>query len=393
MATRRADVAVIGAGVLGTFHALFAARKGCKTVLIERNEYPNDASTRNFGMIARSIVAADSPWAAYARASAEIYRSLQEECDISVRVTGSLYLASTELERRVLREFAQADATAARTAGSAESTAVYLDGEDACRRYPFVRDTYCRGALLFPDDLTLEPRRMLRQVIPHLARQGLVEYVPHTTALSVKRSGQGCMVTDNRGTTTAADRVIVCGGADCRTLFPGLLEDSGLRLCKLQMMQTTPQPLGTLPHAILSGLSIRRYPAFASCPSYRALLDEPIDERLRAHGIHLLFKQAHDGAVVIGDSHQYASLEDAGQLEESTSPPITSTILAYGRRMLDLPSWDIERLWNGYYLTYPEREIYTETIDGAIHIVTGVGGKGMTTGPGYARHSIDTLIA
>ncbi len=393
MATRRADVAVIGAGVLGTFHALFAARKGCKTVLMERNEYPNDASTRNFGMIARSIVAADSPWAAHARASAEIYRSLQEERDISVQVTGSLYLASTDLECRVLREFAEADANAARTAGSGQSAAVYVDAEDAYRRYPFARKAYCRGALLFRDDLTLEPRRMLRQVIPHLVQQGLVGYVPHTMALTVKRSGQGCLITDNCGTTTAADRVIVCGGADCRTLFPGLLEDSGLRLCKLQMMQTTPQPLGTLPHAILSGLSIRRYPAFASCPSYRALLTEPIDEGLRTHGIHLLFKQAHDGAVVIGDSHQYANLEDASLLEESTSLPITSAILAYGRRMLDLPSWDIERLWNGYYLAHPERDIYTETIDDAIHIVTGIGGKGMTTGPGYARHSIETLIA
>ncbi len=388
MATRHADVVVIGAGVLGTFHAYFAACKGCKTVLMERNAYPNDASTRNFGMIARSIVAADSPWAVHARASAEIYRSLQEEYDISVRVTGSLYLASTELECRVLQEFARFDA-----AGGTGTASHYLDAEEAGRRHPFVRKAYCHGALLFRDDLTLEPQRMLRQVIPHLAQQGLVEYVPHTTALSVKRSGQGCLVTDNRGTTMAADRVIVCGGADCRTLFPGLLEDSGLRLCKLQMMQTTTQPLGTLPHAILSGLSIRRYPAFASCPSYRALLDEPIDDQLRAHGIHLLFKQAHDGGVVIGDSHQYVDVVDAGLLEESTSPPITSAILAYGRRMLDLPSWDIERLWNGYYLVHPERDIYTETIDGVIHIVTGIGGKGMTTGPGYARHSIDTLIA
>ena len=45
---RQADVIVIGAGVLGTFHAYFAAQKGCTTLLIERNAFPNDASTRNF---------------------------------------------------------------------------------------------------------------------------------------------------------------------------------------------------------------------------------------------------------------------------------------------------------------------------------------------------------
>ena len=50
-AIRHADVIVIGAGVLGTFHAYFAAQMGLKTLLIERNMFPNDASTRNFGMV------------------------------------------------------------------------------------------------------------------------------------------------------------------------------------------------------------------------------------------------------------------------------------------------------------------------------------------------------
>jgi len=55
-ASRHADVIVIGAGILGTFHAYFAAQKGYKTLLIERNSLPSDASTRNFGMVTRSIV-------------------------------------------------------------------------------------------------------------------------------------------------------------------------------------------------------------------------------------------------------------------------------------------------------------------------------------------------
>ncbi len=38
--TRHADIIVIGAGVFGTFHAYFAAQKGYKTLLIERNTFP-----------------------------------------------------------------------------------------------------------------------------------------------------------------------------------------------------------------------------------------------------------------------------------------------------------------------------------------------------------------
>ncbi len=382
---RQADVIVIGAGVLGTFHAYHAALKGYKTLLIERNAYPDDASARNFGIIAPSIVPVGGEWAGFARASAEIYRTLQEEQDITVHETGSLYLASTALEREVLREFALLHGQ--------DYTCAYLDAAEACDRYPFVRESYCAGALLFPRDLTLDPRCMLRRLIPHLEGQGLIEYAPRTTMVAARRSGEGCDVVDARGTRYRADRVVICSGADYRTLFPALFDSSGLRVCKLQMMRTAPQPYAVLPHAVLSGLSILRYPAFASCPSYASLRAQPADPYLRDHGVHLLFKALPDGAVVIGDSHQYSHVRDADLSEEATDSRVNAAILRYGQRMVMLPSWDIDALWNGYYLVHPEREVYVETVDQTIHIVTGIGGKGMTTGPGFAHAHIDTLLA
>jgi len=138
---RTADVLVIGAGVLGTFHAYFAARKGYKTLLLERNTLPNDASTRNFGMIAQSI-AEGGAWSEYARATAEIYRQIQAEWDISARPTGSLYVASTELEARVLHEFA--DRAAPRYSCS------YLDAAEVRYRYPFVRESYGAAKAAWP---------------------------------------------------------------------------------------------------------------------------------------------------------------------------------------------------------------------------------------------------
>jgi len=38
-----------------------------------------------------------------------------------------------------------------------------------------------------------------------------------------------------------------------------------------------------------------------------------------------------------------------------------------------------------------DAELYRATIDGMIHIVTGIRGKGMTTGPAVARETIDAL--
>jgi FAD dependent oxidoreductase TIGR03364 len=383
-ATYHADVVVVGAGVLGTFHAYFAAKKGYKTFLLERNVLPQAASTRNFGMIVQTIVETDTEWARFARRSRELYLSLQQEYDITVKTSGSLYIASTELERNVLQEFAQLHAQTHRC--------IYLTAEDALARYPFIQADYCQGALLFPDDLTIDPQQMLRRLIPALTQKGLINYFPQTTVVGVESHGQYCSVRDARGTIFTAQHVIVCSGADYRTLFPAQFKQSGLRVCKLQMMQTAPQGQSILPHSLLSGLSILRYPAFKSCPSYPALQKQAVDEHLREYGIHLLFKQSINGTVIIGDSHEYSEIAAETLREETTDPLINEAILAYGKRMINLPTWDIKHIWNGYYLIHPERAIYTAQVDENIHIITGIGGKGMSTGPGFVLSHINTFL-
>jgi FAD dependent oxidoreductase TIGR03364 len=342
-----------------------------------------DASTRNFGMIAPSITAAGGEWAGYAQATTEIYRGLQEQRDLSVQVTGSLYLASTALEDAVLREYA---------ALPARRACVYLDAAEAVARFPLVHRAYCAGALLFPHDLGVDPRRMLHAMIPFAVETAPLDYLPHTAIAAVEPAGSKCKVTAAGGEVMLAGRVIVCSGAEYRTLFPDLLRRSGLRVCKLQMMQTEAVAGFSLPHAVLSRLSIRRYPGFAGCPSYDVLQAQPQDEEIHAYGIHLLFKQAPDGSVIVGDSHEYSDFAGAPLLEERTNPRITAAILRHGQEMLALPSWTIRDQWNGYYLVHPDLPIYTETIDGLIHVVTGIGGKGMTTGPGFARSHVDAIL-
>jgi D-hydroxyproline dehydrogenase subunit beta len=66
--------------------------------------------------------------------------------------------------------------------------------------------------------------------------------------------------------------------------------------------------------------------------------------------------------------------------------------LQYGQQMIMLPSWQIQTMWNGYYLMHPQSEIYTETIADKIHIVTGIAGKGMSTGPGFAQKYVTSKL-
>jgi D-hydroxyproline dehydrogenase subunit beta len=379
-----ADVIVVGAGILGTFHAYFASKKGYKTLLLECNPFPNDASTRNFGMIVQTIVAPGGEWAMYAHSSRETYLELQLEYGLAVRQIGSMYVASTETEASVLQEFAYLYATT--------YYCEYLDAGEALRRYPFLSAAYCKAVLRFPDDLALEPRLLLRQLISHVTQSGLIGYAGQTAVVSVEVSGQHCVVKDAHGNTYISDRVFICNGAKYQVLCPHLFHHSSLKICKLQMMQTVPQPAGTLPHSVLSGLSILRYPGFSACPSYALLRQQSVEEHLRDYGIHLLFKQAIDGSVIIGDSHAYSSFEDADKGEEYTDWRINEAILEYGKRMLSLPSWEIQQFWNGYYIVHPQQEIYTETIEGRIHVVTGIGGKGMSTGPGFARSHVEAVL-
>src|SRR5579872_2791552 len=45
------DIAVVGAGICGLAHALAAARRGKKVVVIDRDAQANGASIRNFGFV------------------------------------------------------------------------------------------------------------------------------------------------------------------------------------------------------------------------------------------------------------------------------------------------------------------------------------------------------
>ena len=104
------------------------------------------------------------------------------------------------------------------------------------------------------------------------------------------------------------DQTVICGGSDFRTLFPELHARSGIRLCKLQMMRTVPQPGGwRLGPMIAGGLTLCHYPTFQDCPSLprlRRRFEESMPEFVRL-GIHVMAAQNSLGEVVIGDSHEY----------------------------------------------------------------------------------------
>ncbi len=98
------DLAIVGGGILGTFHAYHALRRGLRVVLLERDAEPSQASVRNFGQCVPSGM--KLKWQSYGRRSLEIYKSMQQRFDLGVRENGSVYLASNEEELHLLHELA-----------------------------------------------------------------------------------------------------------------------------------------------------------------------------------------------------------------------------------------------------------------------------------------------
>jgi FAD dependent oxidoreductase TIGR03364 len=327
---------------------------------------------------------AEGEWFDYARVSLETYQKIQAEYDISIRQNGSLYLASTPLEMQVLEE------KHARYQALGYPSRVLTAAQ--CReRLPAVQASYCVGGLLFEQEVTAEPDQLIHRLLAYLVARFQLDYRPATPVREVTAGDAGATVVDARGQRYTAAQVVVCSGRDCQLLFPDVFAQSDLQLVKLQMLATYPLPQVALPGSVLTGLSLRRYAAFKACPSFAELLAEDMDPDLRAWGIHILFKQAVDGSIIIGDTHEYAGLAQAADLDFNNADHLNQLMLNEARRIIGLPDWRMQRAWNGYYTQSQSAEVFQHSPDARIHLVTGIGGKGMTSACGFAQHSVARL--
>jgi FAD dependent oxidoreductase TIGR03364 len=378
------DLIVVGAGNLGTFHAYHALKMGKKVLLVERDSEPKEATVRNFGQIVPSGQSLKK-WFDYGRKSIEIYQNIQSQTDISIRNNGSYYFASDDDELLLLVE-------AAYLFTERGYKVELLTAKQCISRTKGLNPNYVKGGLYFPNELSAEPRSLIHLLIKKLVHDFQLNYLNNNTIIHCEIKKQICEVTTSTGEQYSAEKVVICNGHDFKTLFPTLFTDSKMTICKLNMMQTHPQANYTLPGNILSGLSIRRYDSFKSCKSYKKINTPAWQEPYQRFGIHILFKQAIDGSVIIGDSHEYTAINQNADLDFGIDMEINELILSEAKRIINLPHYLIKNYWAGYYANPHDGEIFKHHIDHKIYIVTGIGGKGMTCSPGYAYKSINKIF-
>ena len=134
---RRADVAVVGGGIVGLAFAWEAARRGRSVVLFDRTARPRGASVRNFGMI---WPIGQPPGPDYQRAmrSRERWLELRAKAGVWAAECGSLHVVYHADEDAVLREFA---------AGNPSVACEHMTAAETLRRFPAVNPDGLRGAL------------------------------------------------------------------------------------------------------------------------------------------------------------------------------------------------------------------------------------------------------
>jgi FAD dependent oxidoreductase TIGR03364 len=377
------DLVVVGGGVLGTFHAYHAMKKGLKVALLEKDSMPKGATVRNFGQVVPSGM--NTKWQEFGRKSLKIYKKIHAKFDITVRQEGSIYLASNDEEVQLIEELRDINHVN-------EYTSILFTKTECLSRYPGLNEKYVKAGLFFPEEITVEPRTMIGRIHKYLQKKGL-SICYQSKVIECNALGNEVSIQLANGRMLLSSKVIICNGSDFKTLYPQLFAASDLEISKLQMMQTKPQGNYKIPGSVLTGLSIRRYEAFAECPSYLKIKSkEPLKSPEKKWGVHILFKQAMDGSVILGDSHEYADAGNIDDLGFDLNMEIDDLMIEKAKEIFQLPTYEIDHRWYGMYSQCKNSDIFERTIDKNIHIVTGIGGKGMTGSAGFAKNNINQIF-
>jgi len=133
------DLAIVGAGVMGLAHAVYASRAGLSVVVFERSPKALGASVQNFGMLA-IIAQASGRQLADARRALADWQEIADQAGIEMEPSGCLFLAREPEEMSVLEEFCHA-------ASMSDHSANLVKQDDLCRYAAGLRSKNLLGGL------------------------------------------------------------------------------------------------------------------------------------------------------------------------------------------------------------------------------------------------------
>ncbi|WP_127791798.1 TIGR03364 family FAD-dependent oxidoreductase [Agromyces sp. LHK192] len=363
----RADVVVVGAGIVGLGVALAVADRGLSVIVVERGSEASGASIRNFGHLC--VTPQTGVALEYGLAAREIWLRLARDAGVWLRESGTFVAARAHDELDVLSEFAEA-----RAAQDARTPVDLLDRAalEAC--VPVAPGSVIGGAML-PADLQANPRQALGAITAFLAARG-VEFRFRT---AVGRVAPG-VVSTSRGDISAG-QVVVAVNHDIDLLFPDAAERHGIVRCGLDMLRVAADLRMPLDAPLLTGWSLLRYGAFAALPATAALRERLHTDRpdLAAIDLNQMYTQLPDGSLIVGDTHYRGATVAPFQAESASEAMLEETVRLFGTG----PFRVLER-WQGVYASGPDDYLDVE-VEPGVHLAAATTGIGMTTGLGLAE--------
>src|ERR1700742_4542841 len=150
----------VGAGVLGSLHALAALRRGYDVVHLEREAAARGASVRNFGLVWVGGRATGRELQ-LAQAARDFWEQVADQIPaVGLRRDGSLTIAQTDEELLVMKDAAGLPDAAARGYELLDPAAVQ-------KLNPALRGRFA-GGLLCRRDAMVEPRQVPAAIRDHL---------------------------------------------------------------------------------------------------------------------------------------------------------------------------------------------------------------------------------
>jgi FAD dependent oxidoreductase TIGR03364 len=363
-------VVVVGGGVFGTMHALFALARGATVVHLERDLVPSGATVRNFGLVWVSGRAPGRELTLALR-SRELWEDIARDVPgVGFRANGSITLIDNERELEVAERAMARDDTKQREFE-------LLTRDEILERNPALRGEFSSG-LYCGRDAAVESRAALGALRTYMENTRRYEFLPGHELTGVTDHA----AIDHRGVHYGGDHVVLCLGATLSGFGAELFENDPLRKVRLYMAET--DPLGdTLTTSVANGDSFRYYPGFAEFAT--DILDAQ-PSPAADFAIQLLCQQRLHGGLTIGDTHE----PEVPGLFETLDRPM-HIIEAAARLVIGPAMPRIERRWSGVYhqLVDPTpNEIYfRKQVAGGVSAVTGAGGRGMTLAPAIAEES------
>jgi sarcosine oxidase subunit beta len=354
--TERADVIVIGGGIIGTSAAFFLSRRKRSVILLERGLTGQQASGVNFGGVRRQGRAL-SQLAMSNRALDIWYRakSLLGE-DVEFLPSGHTRVCYHAHDAEYFHRYA----VQARDYGLDLDV---LDGEAMFRRFPFLgRDVL--AASVSPRDGHANPRIATPAFGRAAARLGAT-LVENTEIVRVEKEADGFRVESATGTVWRAEQLLICAGAWAGALSAQFGEPVPLVARGPQMAVTEPVP----------------YRFIHSMGVYTSVKEESV-----------YFRQILRGNLVLGGGP--AGPADANTRRASVLPANTVQQIAQFRRLVPaLAPLHVIRVWSGVesYLPDSEPVIGPSSTTPGLFYAFGFSGSGFQIGPGVGETLAELL--